>query len=87
MNTKFKKILKYILIGLASIILLIFVIISVTFNFILTPKKITPKIVQAVNKNLNAEFSVKSIELSFFLFFSKFFIRNGKWFNNQSIKR
>ncbi len=90
MNSKLKKILKYVLIGLASILLLIFIIIGIAFNFVLTPEKITPKIVHAVNQQLDAELQIKSIELSFFSSFPNFSLEleNGLILNqlNDSIQ-
>ena len=79
MNSKLKKTFKYILISLVSLLLLIFVVIEVVFNFILTPDKITPKIIHAVNENLDAKFDADRIELSFFASFPNFTleIENG----------
>ena len=79
MSLKFKKVLKYILISFISILLLVFIIIEVVFNFVLTSEKITPKIVFAVNENLNADFKADRIELSFFSSFPNFTleIENG----------
>ncbi len=90
MNSKLKKVLKYSLIGLASILLLIFIIIGIAFNFVLTPEKITPKIVHAVNQQLDAELQIKSIELSFFSSFPNFSLEleNGLILNqlNDSVQ-
>lgn len=72
MNTKLKKILKYFLIGLVSSFLVLFLAIAIAFNFVLTPEKITPKIVQALNENLNAELKINSVELKFFSTFPNF---------------
>ncbi|NOQ92756.1 MAG: hypothetical protein GQ552_08595 [Flavobacteriaceae bacterium] len=72
MNLKLKKTLKYLFIGIVSLLLLIFLIIEIALNFVLTSEKITPKIVHAVNQNLNAEFKAGRIELSFFSSFPNF---------------
>ena len=66
MNLKIKKIFKYILTGIISILLVLFIGIAIALNFIFTPKKITPKIVDAVNEKLDAELHLKSIELIYF---------------------
>ncbi len=90
MNSKLKKSLKYILIGIASILLLIFIVIGIVLNFVLTSEKITPKIVHAVNQQLDAELQLKSIELSFFSSFPNFSLEleNGVILNqlNDSIQ-
>ncbi|MCA0932613.1 AsmA family protein [Lutimonas saemankumensis] len=72
MKLRIIKITKYIGIALVSIILLIAIAIGVAFQFVLTPEKITPKVVAAINKNLNAELSIDAIELTFFKTFPSF---------------
>ena len=66
MKLRIIKITKYIGIALVSVILLVAIAIGVAFQFVLTPEKITPKVVAAINKNLNAELSIDAIELTFF---------------------
>lgn len=66
MNLKLRKILKYLLIGILSIFIVLFIGIAIALNFIFTPEKITPKIVTAVNEKLDAELQLKSIELIYF---------------------
>ncbi|MGI9531570.1 hypothetical protein [Lutimonas sp.] len=66
------KILKTIGISLMGLILVIALIIGAVFQFVLTPEKITPKVVEAVNKNLKAELSIEAIELTFFKTFPNF---------------
>ena len=72
MSIQLKKILKFIAIGLASLVLIVFLIIAIALNFVLTSEKITPKVVQALNQNLKAELKVEEIELSFFKTFPSF---------------
>ncbi|UCE93275.1 MAG: hypothetical protein JSV73_10755 [Flavobacteriaceae bacterium] len=66
------KISKFVGITVVSIIFLIAVAIGVVFQFVLTPDKITPKVVAAINKNLDAELSIDAIELTFFKTFPSF---------------
>ena len=66
------KILKITGITIISLVFLVAVSIGIVFQFVLTPEKITPKVVEAVNKNLNAELSVEAIELTFFKTFPNF---------------
>ncbi len=72
MKQRILKISKIIAITLVSIVFLLAVTIGIVFQFVLTPEKITPKVVQAINKNLNAELSIDAIELTFFKTFPNF---------------
>lgn len=79
MNLRTKKILKHTIQSLLGLIAIAFLIISIALNFIFTPSKITPKIVAAINENIDAELSVESIGLTFFSTFPNFTleIENG----------
>jgi uncharacterized protein involved in outer membrane biogenesis len=66
------KILKKAGLVLAGIILLLAVTIGIVFQFVLTPEKITPRIVSALNENLNARLSLDAVELTFFKTFPSF---------------
>lgn len=66
------KILRKIGLVLLSIMLLLFICIAIVVNFILTPNKITPLVVEKVNENINAKFSCSSVELTFFTSFPRF---------------
>lgn len=59
--------------------------IGIVFQFVLTPEKITPKLVQAINQNLNAELSIDAIEISFFKTFPAFKLelKNGLILNTS----
>jgi len=72
MNQKLIKISKIIGIILVSIMFLLAATIGIVFQFVLTPEKITPKVVEAINKNLNAELSIAAVELTFFKTFPNF---------------
>ena len=76
------KISKFVGITVVSIIFLIAVAIGVVFQFVLTPDKITPKVVAAINKNLDAELSIEAIELTFFKTFPSFKLELGKEIKN-----
>ncbi|WKK66341.1 AsmA family protein [Lutimonas zeaxanthinifaciens] len=72
MRQRILKISKFVGITLVSIVFLIAVAIGIVFQFVLTPEKITPKVVTAINKNLDAELSIDAIELTFFKTFPSF---------------
>ena len=72
MRQRILKITKLIVISLVTIIFVLSVAIGITFQFFLTPEKITPKVVNALNENLNADLSIEAIELTFFKTFPNF---------------
>lgn len=84
MKQRVVKILKIIGITIISLVFLLAVSIGIVFQFVLTPEKITPKVVEAINKNLNAELSIEAIELTFFKTFPNFKLEleNGFILNN-----
>ena len=86
MKQRILKISKIVAITLVSIIFLLAVTIGIVFQFVLTPEKITPKVVQAINKNLNAELSIDAIELTFFKTFPNFKLelKNGLILNGEA---
>ena len=73
--TNWKKGLKYVLITAFTLVALLLIVISIALNFIYTPEKITPVVVAALNKNLNARVGFKSVELTFFSSFPNFSLR------------
>ena len=85
MKQRILKISKIVAITLISITLLLAITIGIVFEFILTPEKITPKVVQAINKSLNAELSIEAIELTFFKTFPNFKLelKNGFILNTR----
>ena len=72
MKEKLIHILKKTGIVLVAIVILLAAGIGFVFQFVLTPDKITPKVVSALNDNLNAELSLNSVELTFFKTFPSF---------------
>ncbi len=72
MKQKLIHILKKTGIVLVAVVILLAAVIGFVFQFVLTPDKITPKVVKALNENLNAELSLNSVELTFFKTFPSF---------------
>lgn len=77
---RWKKWVKAILISILSIFTLITILITALINFIFTPEKLTPQLVEIANQNINGKFFCKSAELTFFSSFPNFgvAITNGK---------
>lgn len=72
MNKNVRKVLKISGITLGSIIALLLVGIAFVINFVFTPEKLTPVVLDMANKSLNAELKMKSVELTFFSTFPQF---------------
>lgn len=79
MNRQVKKILKISGITLGSVLLVLLVAIAFVINFIVTPKKLTPVVLDAANQTLNAHLDMESVELTFFSTFPQFGlkVKNG----------
>ena len=79
MNRQVKKILKISGVTLGSVLLVLLVAIAFVINFIVTPKKLTPVVLDAANQTLNAHLDMESVELTFFSTFPQFGlkVKNG----------
>ena len=66
MNRQVKKTLKISGITLGTVLLVLLVAIAFVINFIVTPKKLTPVVLDAANQTLNAHLDMESVELTFF---------------------
>ena len=66
-------------ITLGSVLLVLLVAIAFVINFIVTPKKLTPVVLDAANQTLNAHLDMESVELTFFSTFPQFGlkVKNG----------
>ena len=72
MNKKVGKVIKVSSITLGSIIALLLVVIAFVVNFVFTPEKLTPVVLDMANKSLNAQLKMESVELTFFSTFPQF---------------
>lgn len=79
MNRQVKKTLKISGITLGIVLLVLLVAIAFVINFIVTPKKLTPVVLDAANQTLNAHLDMESVELTFFSTFPQFGlkVKNG----------
>lgn len=79
MNRQVKKTLKISGITLGTVLLVLLVAIAFVINFIVTPKKLTPVVLNAANQTLNAHLDMESVELTFFSTFPQFGlkVKNG----------
>ena len=79
MNRQVKKTLRISGITLGTVLLVLLVAIAFVINFIVTPKKLTPVVLDAANQTLNAHLDMESVELTFFSTFPQFGlkVKNG----------
>lgn len=79
MNRQVKKTLKISGITLGTVLLVLLVAIAFVINVIVTPKKLTPVVLDAANQTLNAHLDMESVELTFFSTFPQFGlkVKNG----------
>ncbi|MEG2573112.1 MAG: AsmA family protein, partial [Bacteroides sp.] len=75
MERKLKNTLKVTAITIGSLFTLSLIGIAFVINFVFTPAKLTPVVLNAANSSLNARLSMKSIEMTFFSTFPKFGLR------------
>ncbi|SFU66832.1 AsmA-like C-terminal region [Pustulibacterium marinum] len=79
---RFKRVFKRLIISLLVIGVVFSLAIAVALNFIFTPEKITPVVVEVLNEQLNAEVSCDGVSLTFFSTFPRF----GVALENTAIK-
>lgn len=79
MNRQVKKTLKISGITLGTVLLVLLVAIAFVINSIVTPKKLTPVVLDAANQTLDAHLDMESVELTFFSTFPQFGlkVKNG----------
>ena len=75
MNRQVKKTLKISGVTLGTVLLVLLVAIAFVINFIVTPKKLTPVVLDAANQTLNAHLDMESVELTFFATFPQFGVK------------
>ncbi|TYA52980.1 DUF3971 domain-containing protein [Formosa maritima] len=84
----YKKLFKRLFLFLLTAFLLLMLAIAIALNFVFTPEKITPQIVELINKNVNATVTCQTIDPAFFSTFPNFSItlKNGSIVNYKVLK-
>ena len=72
MNKPLKRTIKVTAIALACLLATAATAIGITVNFVFTPEKVTPLVVDVANRQLNAKLDMGSVELTFFSTFPRF---------------
>lgn len=71
MNFKKKRRIKVACLSISVFFAVVLIVISVAINFIFTPDKLTPVVLEIANKSLNAQLKIKKVELTFFSTFPR----------------
>lgn len=72
MEKKTRKLVKSGAIAVGAILLAVGALMAWAIHFVFTPEKLTPVVLDIVNRSLNADLKIKSVELTFFSTFPKF---------------
>ena len=72
MKNRTKKLFKITGITLGALIVFLSAVIAFSINFIFTPEKLTPTVLNVANQNTNAKLDMNSVELTFFSTFPRF---------------
>ncbi|WP_455672443.1 AsmA family protein [Phocaeicola sp.] len=72
MKKKTRKVIKISAISLGSLLCALLIAVAFVINFVFTPGKLTPVVLDVANRSLNADLQIKSVELTFFSTFPKF---------------
>ncbi|MGL5981526.1 MAG: AsmA-like C-terminal region-containing protein [Phocaeicola sp.] len=77
---KIKKTVKYLSITLGSLIALLLLVVTLAVNFVLTPDKLTPLVLEQANRHLNGEVTCEAVDITVFSTFPQVGIRltNGQ---------
>lgn len=75
MNKKVRKAIKISGITLGAVLVLFLAAVTIVINFVFTPKKLTPVVVEMANESLNAHLHIESVDLTFFSTFPRFGLR------------
>ena len=75
MKKRTKKLFKITGITLGALIVFLSAVIAFSINFIFTPEKLTPIVLNVANQNINAKLDMNSVELTFFSTFPRFGIK------------
>ena len=66
MNKKLRKTIRLTAISLGALLTVFLLAVTIVVNFIFTPEKLTPVVLNVANQSLNARLQMKSVELTFF---------------------
>lgn len=72
MNKKLRKTIRLTAISLGALLTVFLLAVTIVVNFIFTPEKLTPVVLNVANQSLNARLQMKSVELTFFSTFPRF---------------
>ena len=72
MNKKLRKTIRLTAISFGALLAVFLLAIAIVVNFIFTPEKLTPVVLNVANRTLNAHLQMEKVELTFFSTFPRF---------------
>lgn len=79
MNKKLRKTIRLTAISLGALLTVFLLAVTIVVNFIFTPEKLTPVVLNVANQSLNARLQMKSVELTFFFHLSALRTEGDGW--------
>ncbi|MGL5206585.1 MAG: hypothetical protein ACRC8T_03635, partial [Acidaminococcaceae bacterium] len=71
MNHQTKRRIKIASLSIGTFFVVVLMVIAFAINFVFTPEKLTPAVLEIANKSLNAQLKIKRVELTFFSTFPR----------------
>ena len=71
MNHQTKRRIKIASLSIGAFFVVVLMVIAFAINFVFTPEKLTPAVLEIANKSLNAQLKIKRVELTFFSTFPR----------------
>lgn len=75
MKSKTKRIWKWVLVSVASLLAVVAIAVAIALNFVFTPSKLTPAVEKMANGMLDAKVSIGKVDLTFFSTFPRLALR------------
>ncbi|WP_072542062.1 AsmA family protein [Bacteroides mediterraneensis] len=72
MNKKLRKTIRLTAISFGALLAVFLLAVAIVVNFIFTPEKLTPVVLNVANRTLNAHLQMEKVELTFFSTFPRF---------------
>ena len=80
MERRIRKLIRVSAITVGALLLTGFVVVAFVINYVFTPDKLTPIVLNVANRSLDADLKVESVELTFFSTFPQFGLKVDEGF-------
>ena len=78
MERRIRKLIRVSAITVGALLLTGFVVVAFVINYVFTPDKLTPIVLNVANRSLDADLKVESVELTFFWLSGNFWLVSFK---------